>query len=84
MLDVFKLILEIPHGLIHQQFLQCPFLDIPSFILFQMMNVLNSASKDCTLGFFSISTWNYSAEFVNAFIDIATTPAFDFFLNSRK
>jgi len=49
-----------------------------------MMNVLNSASKDCTLSFFSISTWNYSAEFVNAFIDIATTPAFDFFLNSRK
>ena len=83
-LNLLKLILKITHGLIHQQFLQCPFLDIPSFVLFQMMNILNRASKDCTLGFFSIPTWNYSAKLVDAFVDVAATPAFDFFLFSRS
>lgn len=48
-----------------------------------MMNILNRASKNCTLGFFSIPTWNYSAKLVDAFVDVAATPAFDFFLLER-
>jgi hypothetical protein len=40
------LCLQVAHRLVHEQLLQCPFLDVARLVLFEMMDVLHSTRKD--------------------------------------
>lgn len=79
---LLQLRLQVPHCLIHEQFFQSPLLNVTSFVFLEMMDVLNCTGEDGAFRLFAGPIGYNSAEFVDAFIDVATSSAFDFFLSS--
>lgn len=77
---VLELGLQIAHRLIHEEFLERPFFNVPRLILFEVMNVLNRTTQNCTLGLLARAIWNDASQFVDSFVDISASAAFNFFL----
>lgn len=73
--------MEIAHGLIHQQLLQRPLLDVPRLVVFKLMDVLHRASKYGAFGFFATGSVGYNCgELINPLVDVPSPSSFDFFL----
>ena len=82
--NLLELRLEVAHGLVHEQLLKRPLLDVARFVLFEVVNVLHSAGEDGTLGFLAGAVGHDAAEFVDALVDVPPPPPLDFFLQWRK
>jgi len=77
---LFQLCLQVTHRLIHQQLLERPLLDVARLVLLQVVDVLHRARQDRTLGLFTRAVRHDASELVDAFVDIASSSAFDLFL----
>lgn len=82
--DFFKLSLQVTHGLIHQQLLECPFLDVPRLVLFEVVDILHRAAEYRPLGFLARAVWYDAAELIYSIVNVASPPTLDLFLEKRS
>ncbi len=87
-LDFLELRLQVAHRLVHEQLLERPLLDVPRFVLLQVVDVLHGARQDRPLRLLARARRHDPPELVDPLVDVPAAPAFDFFLHrpsaSRK
>jgi hypothetical protein len=84
LLHLFELGLQVTHGLIHEELLQRPLLDISSLILLEVVDVLDGAGEDGTLGLFASSVWYDSTKLIDTLVDVPSSATLDFFLKGSE
>ena len=75
-----ELVLHIAHGLVHEEFLESPFLNVPRLVFLEVVNVLDCAGEDGAFGFFTGTVWDDATQLVDSFVYVTSTTALDFFL----
>ena len=77
---LLELRLQVAHRLVHEQLLERPLLDVPRFILFQMVDVLYGARENRALRFLSGAIRDDATKLIDPFVDVSPSTALDFFL----
>jgi hypothetical protein len=77
---LLKLRLEVAHGLVHEELLKRPLLDIACLVFLQVVDILNSAREYRALGLLARPVRHDAPELIDPLIDIPAPSALNFFL----